>query len=140
MKSRRSEPSEIERFKAALLKKRSELLQTVVEMEKESLRVERTEEPKVPNHPAEIGTDSYEIENAVRLLETESQILEDINRALDLIEEGAYGRCEACHRRIPVKRLKAIPWARLCLACARTLERSEPTPNKTGWLPRRYVW
>jgi DnaK suppressor protein len=140
MKSRHLTPSEIERFKAALRTKRRELARTVTEMESGSLLAEKPEEPKVPSHPADRGTDSSELDKAVQLLQTESRLLEEIDRALDLIEEGAYGQCEACHETIAVKRLEAAPWARLCLACANAAERAEPLPKRAAWLRRRHTW
>lgn len=117
MKGRGLRASDIRRFKAALLRKRKEIVRTVREVENASLRVEDSNVARVSNHPADIGTDSFELENAVQLLTTEGQLLEDIDRALDLIERGGYGRCENCGKAICRARLQAIPWARLCLAC-----------------------
>jgi len=43
--------------------------------------------------------------------------LAEIDDALERIEAGTYGYCEICHRRIPLKRLRALPVARVCLDC-----------------------
>jgi RNA polymerase-binding transcription factor DksA len=48
--------------------------------------------------------------------------LYDIDRALQAIDEGAYGICERCGRPIPPERLEAIPEARFCLADQQVLE------------------
>lgn len=40
-----------------------------------------------------------------------------VNEALDRIESGDYGVCLACEKPIPSKRLRALPWARYCVAC-----------------------
>jgi DnaK suppressor protein len=40
-----------------------------------------------------------------------------VDEALSRLESGAYGACQACGRTIAVKRLRALPWARYCLAC-----------------------
>jgi len=104
------------------------------------LRAERSEESRLSNHPAETGADNYEVENTACLLETEGQMLADIDHALELIEKGAYGRCESCGKRIPLKRLKAIPWARLCVACANASEQNKSTSMRTTRRVRRYAW
>ena len=41
----------------------------------------------------------------------------EVEHALERIENGTYGWCEACGVAIPFERLEAIPWARLCVAC-----------------------
>lgn len=76
----------------------------------------------VPVHPADLGTDNYEEEVAVGLLENEQQILEEVNDALDRIEQGTFGRCEECHQEISSKRLHVLPYARYCLRDARKLQ------------------
>ena len=79
----------------------------------------------VPVHPADLGTDNYEEEVAVGLLENEEQILEEVNDALDRIEQGTFGRCEECHQEISRKRLRVLPYARYCLRHARKLQGGE---------------
>jgi DnaK suppressor protein len=77
----------------------------------------------VPVHPADLASDAYEEEVALDLLENESQLLEEVNDALERIERGTFGRCENCRRAISRKRLEALPYARYCLRCARRLQR-----------------
>jgi DnaK suppressor protein len=54
----------------------------------------------------------------VGTLEREQQLLEEVEHALVRLQNGVYGLCEGCGEAIPERRLKALPWARLCLACA----------------------
>jgi RNA polymerase-binding transcription factor len=42
-----------------------------------------------------------------------------VNRALTKMELGTYGVCERCGNPIPLERLEALPWAILCVDCAR---------------------
>jgi DnaK suppressor protein len=42
----------------------------------------------------------------------------EIDRALDRIDVGTYGRCVACGTTIPDERLRAVPWAALCVPCS----------------------
>ena len=48
--------------------------------------------------------------------------LQAIDHALTKMEEGTYGRCEACRRFISIKRLQLVPWARYCVQCAAVRE------------------
>ena len=76
----------------------------------------------MPLHPADMGTDNFDEELDLALLENEQQLLVDIDDALARIKAGTYGRCENCHREIPRERLEAVPYARYCLRCAKRLE------------------
>ena len=48
--------------------------------------------------------------------------LSEIDLALTKIDDGKYGKCEACRRSISVKRLRLVPWARYCVQCAAARE------------------
>ena len=48
--------------------------------------------------------------------------LQAIDQALTKMEDGTYGRCEACRRFISIKRLQLVPWARYCVQCAAARE------------------
>ena len=49
-----------------------------------------------------------------------------INIALAKIRDGDYGTCESCHNPIPVKRLRAVPWAAHCISCQSAIESRTP--------------
>ena len=68
---------------------------------------------------AERGSDSSDEDVTIGLLELESTRLSEITAALDRIAGGTFGRCEGCARAIASDRLRAIPFTRLCIACAR---------------------
>ena len=55
-------------------------------------------------------------------LNSEAHWIRDISSALDKIQNGAYGECEGCEEPIGLKRLDAIPWARLCVTCQSAVE------------------
>ena len=67
-----------------------------------------------------------------RLAEAESRELAHIQYALDKMDEGSYGKCEACNCSIPLARLGALPYATLCIECKRKLEKGIIAPNSTG--------
>jgi RNA polymerase-binding transcription factor DksA len=71
----------------------------------------------LPMHLADLGTDSFEQEMSLGLMETESGELQQVQEALERIVDGSFGLCETCRKKVPKERLKAIPWARLCVGC-----------------------
>jgi RNA polymerase-binding transcription factor DksA len=66
-------------------------------------------------HPADIGTETFNRERDLSVLESVEAELSDVEHALRRIDEGTYGRCEACGRPIRDDRLEAVPAARFCL-------------------------
>jgi DnaK suppressor protein len=79
----------------------------------------------VPLHMADLGTDNYDQEFTLGLIENEQETLELINEALARMEQGTYGLCVECAEPISKPRLQAIPYARHCIRCARKLEGGE---------------
>jgi RNA polymerase-binding transcription factor DksA len=76
----------------------------------------------VPLHMADLGTDNYEQENTLSLLQNEERTLTEVVEALERITRGTFGTCEECATAIPKARLKELPYARYCVNCARKLE------------------
>jgi DnaK suppressor protein len=72
---------------------------------------------------ADIGSDAYEQEFTLSMMETEEGTLDAIESALERIEEGTFGTCEECGVKIPKLRINAIPYASHCVKCAEQLER-----------------
>lgn len=66
-------------------------------------------------------------ETTSQLAEVESRELAEICNAIDRIDSGDYGKCEACNKVIGALRLQALPYATLCIACARRDERAGPS-------------
>ena len=116
-------PAEIEEFKAILWAKRNEILGNVTTMEFEALRRDSSDLSNMPTHMADMGTDNYEIDNILGLMNSEMKILLEIDDALSRIENGTYGICEINGELIPKARLEAIPWARYCIKCAGLVEK-----------------
>lgn len=116
-------PAEIKKFKAMLLTKLTEILGNVTIMEAEAFHRDRSDLSSLPFHMVDLGTDSSEIDNIIGLVDSERKILVEIDNALSRIEDGTYGICEVGGEPIPKQRLKAIPWARFCVACASLLEK-----------------
>jgi RNA polymerase-binding protein DksA len=118
--------ADIEHFKQMLLEKRGEILANVNEMEDETLKKSRLDASgdlsSMPIHMADIGSDNYEQEFTLGLMDSERKLLREIDDALQRIEQGIYGICEGTGRQIQKARLEAQPWARYCVEYARKLE------------------
>ena len=69
----------------------------------------------VDQHPADLGTETFEREKDVSIIEQVEAELADVEHALRRLDEGTYGLCEACGQPIGDARLDAIPAARLCV-------------------------
>jgi RNA polymerase-binding transcription factor DksA len=66
-------------------------------------------------HQADIGTETFNRERDLTILEHIDAELSDVEHALRRLEEGTYGVCEACSGPIGDDRLEAVPAARFCL-------------------------
>lgn len=74
------------------------------------------------NHPADLGSETFERTKDFALNENYTSILSKISVALKKIDEGTYGFCEFCHGPIEEERLNALPYAALCIDCKRKEE------------------
>ncbi|MGO9601422.1 MAG: TraR/DksA family transcriptional regulator [Isosphaeraceae bacterium] len=76
----------------------------------------------VPLHMADVGSENYDQEFTLELIENEQGTLELVNEALDRLEQGKFGLCVECGETISKPRLQAIPYTRHCIQCARLVE------------------
>ena len=114
---------DLESFRDLLLAKRRELLGDVHSMEEEALRsASGSNLSNLPIHMADMGTDNYEQEFTLGLVEKDRQLLREINVALGKIRDGTYGICEGTGKPITKARLEAKPWARYSIEYTRQVE------------------
>ncbi len=132
-KKRSLTSADTEHFKQMLLEKRREILRNVNEFEDEALKKSRLDAAgdlsSMPIHMADIGTDNYEQEFALGLMDSERKLLREIDDALGRIEQRTYGICEGTGKPIPKARLEAQPWAKYCIEYARMLEQGLVPPE-----------
>ena len=74
-------------------------------------------------HMADVATDTYDREFSLGIASNERQMLYELDDALKRIDDGTFGFCEDCKNAIAKSRLKAVPHARLCLACQEKREK-----------------
>jgi len=119
---------ELEIYRERLLTLRSRLTGDVSHLADEALRARGGEASgglsNAPLHMADLGTDNFEQEFTLNLLQNQEQALAEIGDALERVRQGSFGRCEECQGAIPKARLQALPYTRHCVACARKLQQS----------------
>src|SRR3990172_6071378 len=118
--------AELQQYKTVLMGLRARLRGDVTKMTDEALKKSRQEASgdlsNMPIHMADIGTDNFDQEFTLSLIESEQVTLAEVDEALKRIAENTFGLCEECGEPVPKERLKAIPYTRYCVACARKLE------------------
>ena len=128
--------SELKYFRELLIEKLKEIIGDVDHIESEALKRSRLDATgdlsSMPIHMADIGSDNYEQEFALGLMNSERKIVLEIFAALKRIEEGTYGICEGTGESIPKARLEGIPWARYCIEYAEKLEKGLVT-EEDNW-------
>lgn len=126
--------AQLKEMRQALLAKRRAILGDMSTMEAEALGIARHgaagDLSNVPTHPADIGTDNYEQEFTLGLLESERILLMEIDEALERIDNGTYGICLGTGKPINKARLEARPWAKYCIEYARLLEKGLIRPGE----------
>ena len=75
------------------------------------------------NHLGDMATVTFDRELDEGLEEGAQQTLAQIDRAIAKLDDGTYGRCERCGKGIPEERLRARPWAILCIDDQRLVDR-----------------
>lgn len=119
--------TDTEAFRQILLQKRKEIFRNVNEFEDEALKKSRLDASgdlsSMPIHMADLGSDNYEQEFALGLMDSERKIVLEIYEALKRIQNKTYGICEGTGEPIPKMRLEGIPWARYCVQYAEMVEK-----------------
>ncbi|MHC4985481.1 MAG: TraR/DksA family transcriptional regulator [Planctomycetota bacterium] len=119
--------SQLKAFRQLLLDKRRDLVGDMNGIQAEALRSGEhsigSDLSNMPTHPADIGTDNYEHEFSLGLLESERALLKEIDEALERVEGRIFGICLGTGEPIALPRLKARPWAKYGIEYARLLEK-----------------
>ena len=117
--------ADLNTYKERLVALRARLRGDVSAMADAALRksgLQGSESSSMPIHMAELGSDNFEQEFTLSLVQTEEDTLGAIEEALARLEEGEYGRCVECDGVIPKTRLNALPFTPVCVKCAEKLE------------------
>jgi RNA polymerase-binding protein DksA len=109
------------RFREALLAERERVERALDNLHRENPGSieDETGDETADQHLGDTATAMHDRSLDYTLEDNEEQVLASIDAALKRIEDGTYGRCTNCERPIAEERLEALPWAELCIDCAR---------------------
>lgn len=111
---------ELEEYKKKLTLLRDRLrgdVHTMTDSAMKKNRLDDAADTSSPTQMAEAGSDNFEQEFTLSLMESGAATLRQIKEALARIDDKTYGICEDCGEKIPKKRLEAIPYATRCVQC-----------------------
>ena len=114
-------------LRGKLLEKRRELLGVV----SRGVTAPREKASAMPGDDLDIAEESNDTEMHYGIAQIELASLNAVEQALRKLVDGTYGLCERCSGRIPVHRLKVMPFASLCLKCK---EKEEEAERPGGWV------
>jgi RNA polymerase-binding protein DksA len=118
-------PEQLDRFRDLLLEERRKALDSLIRLQRDAVQdsPENVGDTPIRTHLADLGSETFEQEENFGLAEQFSRALTAVDHALNRLDQGAYGICEACGLPIPVERLEAIPAATRCAVCQAREER-----------------
>ena len=87
--------------------------------------------------PIDMTQEAAERDIAVQILDRESTLVRRLRSAIGRIDDGSYGICLECEQEIAPKRLKAIPWAELCIGCQERADASRKRRQATAIFEER---
>lgn len=122
---------ELAQYKKTLLELRQKMVENVNFMEDEALGKSRQEASgdlsNVPIHMADVGTDNYDRDLTIGLIQNGEEELRAIDEALERIGDKTYGTCEECGKKVSKVRLTALPYVKNCIECQRQEEKADKT-------------
>lgn len=133
-----------EHYRRLLEKRRSELTHRLEESDDfdlaASLKDSVHELSAYDNHPADLGTETFERGLDRGLIDNTRRTLRKVEDALERLDNGTYGICERCGREIAADRLSALPETTLCYDCEETVElnhdrATRPIEEEVLWPP-----
>jgi RNA polymerase-binding transcription factor len=110
-------------FKRLLMEKRAQIVGDVLNMEESRAAGNGGDLSNMPLHMADIGSDNYEQEFTLGLVESERKLLMEIDAALMRIKNKTYGVCIVTGTPIPTARLEIKPWAKYSIEVVREREK-----------------
>lgn len=118
---------ELEYFRQLILKIKDKILEEIKHISEDTLKKSQKDAAGdisgYTYHMADVASDTYDREFSLGLASNEREALYELDDAIKKIDEGTFGICEECKSLITKTRLKAVPYARLCLKCQEKKEK-----------------
>ncbi len=114
-------------YRKLILNKKEEIVEDINHISEDTLKKSQKEASGdisgYTYHMADVATDTYDREFSLGIATNDRKALYELDDALKKIEEGSFGICEDCKSPIAKTRLKAVPYARLCVKCQEKREK-----------------
>lgn len=111
---------ELAEFRKILVAERDRLTEELETIEEHLPEVEQVSMDTTGGYDedlADVASDAFEREKGFAIENSVQELLNQVEEALSRMEEGTYGLCEVCGQPIHPDRLRALPYARLCIEC-----------------------
>lgn len=118
---------DLQEFKKIVNKRKEEILAEIKHISEDTLKKSQKDASGdisgYTYHMADVATDNYDREFSLVLASNERELFFALEAAMKKIEEGTFGICEDCKDLIAKNRLKAVPYAQLCIKCQKKREK-----------------
>ena len=121
-----------ETYKQLLLEQKKTLIGQAMDHDEDIVEVREEQ----ASDPLDLASKTSSLEMMSVLEHNERRVIEELDLALEKIEDGSYGTCEDCGDVITTARLEAMPTARLCIEC-KAQQESGVLPDHVEPLRRR---
>jgi len=123
---RRTNLKDLEKYRVRLTQEKERLEVELQEIEDRTARISENERANelsaYEDHPADLASETFEREKDLAIGESVEGLLNQVLIALEKVDRGTYGICDACNRPIKKARLNALPFATLCVECQDRIE------------------
>lgn len=129
VKARPLSRRELEEFRRLLEAERDRLAEELEAIEEHLPEVEQISLDASGGYDedlADVASDTFEREKGIAIENSVQDMLQQVEEALGRIDDGTYGACELCGQSIHPDRLRALPYARLCINCKAREEQAIP--------------
>jgi len=116
---------QLKQFRQLLITERAKFASEIKSIAKEASKSPREASGDLSAytvHMADMAADTYERELSMNIVSSEQEVLYQIDDALKRMDEGTFGICQQCNAAITMSRLRAVPYASLCIKCQRAKE------------------
>jgi DnaK suppressor protein len=123
---------DIQQMRQRLEQKQQELQESIARLtEAHPQPVDAIEASDGPQDFEDVAVDFLETQQEQSLLVNQQALLIEVQRAIERIDNGTYGKCVECGQPIPEKRLEALPWAARDVKCEEKLEQKNLSVTET---------
>lgn len=116
----------LEMFREMLIQERNKLQEEIKDLSEGEIQASLLDSSGglsgYPDDPGNVAGDNFERGKDLEILEMLTSQLEEVQNAIEKIDSGNFGICESCGKPIPLSRLKARPFAKMCVKCRQELE------------------